>query len=226
MIVAGSVLAVPEKNVDTDQIFPGKYLTLLSREGFGNMLFEGMQGGRELLATKPDAKILVAGDNFGCGSSREHAVWAMTDFGFKAVVAPSLARIFHENAYNNALVPAIVEDPQEYEACVKADSLEIDVVNEVIKQNGEQIARFKARPAQERVSLTRRVHGVSVDQGRHRPRMAAQARDCRALAAREPCPIQLETIEEQAPDAKAGEREPCRECGYPAKYPADGIGAE
>jgi 3-isopropylmalate/(R)-2-methylmalate dehydratase small subunit len=146
MIVSGPVLAIPQANVDTDQVFPGKYLTLISREGFGNMLFEGMAGGRDLLAAHPGTTILVTGENFGCGSSREHAVWALTDYGFKAIVAPSLARIFHENAYNNGLVPVIVEDPKEHEACLRAEALEIDVQAEVVRANGEQIARFSLDP--------------------------------------------------------------------------------
>ena len=116
MIVSGTVLAVPASNVDTDQIFPGKYLTLISREGFGTHLFEGMKGGRELLDGRPGTAVLVAGDNFGCGSSREHAVWALVDYGFRAVVAPSFARIFHENAYNNGLVPVVLPDPAAHAA--------------------------------------------------------------------------------------------------------------
>ncbi|MBV8601922.1 MAG: 3-isopropylmalate dehydratase small subunit [Candidatus Eremiobacteraeota bacterium] len=146
MIVESRVLALPRANVDTDQVFPGKYLSLISREGFGEKLFEGMPGGRELLASKPGARIIVVGDNFGCGSSREHAVWALVDYGFKAIVAPSLARIFHENAYNNGLVPVIVRDPQAHAACLAAERLSIDVANETIRAEGCEIARFELDP--------------------------------------------------------------------------------
>src|SRR5271165_5368190 len=97
MIITGTVLAIPEVNLDTDRLFPGKSLTLVSREGFGKYLFEGMKGGREMLASRPGASILVTRENLGCGSSREHAVWALKDYGFRVVVAPSLARIFHDN---------------------------------------------------------------------------------------------------------------------------------
>lgn len=146
MIITGNVLAIPEVNLDTDRMFPGKYLTLVSREGFGKYLFEGMKGGRELLAAHPGVSILVTRENLGCGSSREHAVWALKDYGFRAVIAPSLARIFHENCYNNGVVPAIVEDAAAIEACLAAATLEIDVVNETISANGREIARFALDP--------------------------------------------------------------------------------
>ena len=146
MIISGSVLAIPEANLDTDRMFPGKYLTLVSREGFGKYLFEGMKGGRDLLATRPGASILVTRENLGCGSSREHAVWALKDYGFRAVVAPSLARIFHENCYNNGVIPAIVEDSNAIEACLAADTLEIDVATETISIDGSRIARFALDP--------------------------------------------------------------------------------
>ncbi|MGH7326786.1 MAG: 3-isopropylmalate dehydratase small subunit [Polyangiaceae bacterium] len=146
MNVAGRVLAVPQANLDTDQMFPGKYLALITRQGLGKMLFEGLPGGRELLAKHPDATILVAGDNIGCGSSREHAVWALTDSGFRAVIAPSFARIFHENCYNNAVVPVVIEDRAAYEACLNAEQLEIDVDNQVVRKDGGEIARFELDP--------------------------------------------------------------------------------
>lgn len=146
MIVAGTVLALPRANVDTDQVFPGKYLSLISRDAFDEKLFEGMVGGRELLATRPGATIIVTGENFGCGSSREHAVWALVDYGFRAIVAPSLARIFHENCYNNGLVPVVIEDPAAHAACLAAETLEIDVEREIIRANGREIARFSLDP--------------------------------------------------------------------------------
>ena len=108
MIVRGRVMALPQANIDTDQMFPGRYLTLISRQGFGKMLFEGLPGGRDMLDKHSGATILVTGENIGCGSSREHAVWALQARGFKAVIAPSFARIFEENAYNNAFVLATV----------------------------------------------------------------------------------------------------------------------
>lgn len=146
MIVAGGVLALPQANIDTDQMFPGRYLTLISRQGFGKMLFEGLPGGRDLLAANPGAKILVAGENVGCGSSREHAVWALTDWGFRAVVAPSFARIFHENCYANGVVPVAIDDRAAFEACLQAKHLEIDVDAQSVRKDGSEIARFELDP--------------------------------------------------------------------------------
>lgn len=146
MIVKGAVLAIPRDNIDTDQMFPGRYLTLISRQGFGKMLFEGFPAGRELLAKHPDAKILVAGENVGCGSSREHAVWALTDWGFRVVIAPSFARIFHENCYANGVVPVVVQEKSAYDACLRAGELEIDVDAQIVRKDGAELTRFELDP--------------------------------------------------------------------------------
>ena len=146
MIVKGGVLAIPQANIDTDQMYPGKYLALITRQGLGKMLFEGLSGGREMLAAHPGAAILVTRDNVGCGSSREHAVWALADWGFRAVIAPSFARIFHENCYTNGVVPIVVEDPAAFEECLNAAELEIDVEEQVVRKNGRELARFALDP--------------------------------------------------------------------------------
>lgn len=146
MIVAGNVLALPQANLDTDQMFPGKYLALVKRENFDKLLFEGLQGGRDLLAANEGAKILVAGENIGCGSSREHAVWALADWGFRAVIAPSFARIFHENCYTNGVVPVELKDPAAFEQCLNAKQLEIDVDKQIVRKDGKEIARFDLDP--------------------------------------------------------------------------------
>ncbi|MBV8151073.1 MAG: hypothetical protein JOY59_05905, partial [Candidatus Eremiobacteraeota bacterium] len=125
---------------------PGKYLTTISREGLGVRFLEGYAGGRELLAAHPGATIFVTLENAGCGSSREHAVWALKDAGFRAVIAPSLARIFHENCYANGVVPVILPDPAALEVCLGARELEIDVEAEVVRHEGREIARFELDP--------------------------------------------------------------------------------
>src|SRR5580658_8821731 len=104
-IVRVETLCIDRANIDTDQIIPARYLTGISKSGLGQHLFLGMPGGPEMLAAHPEAKVIVARENFGCGSSREHAVWALQDRGFKAVIAPSFGRIFHENAYANGVIP-------------------------------------------------------------------------------------------------------------------------
>jgi len=95
-------------DVDTDQIIPARFLKTIGRAGLGAQLFADWRGGRFDAAN--DARVLLAGNNFGCGSSREHAVWALADFGFEAVIARSFADIFRNNALKNGVVPVAVED--------------------------------------------------------------------------------------------------------------------
>ena len=135
MIVTGNVLAIARANIDTDQIIPAHYLTTIDMNGMGEHLFEGMPDGTAQLARVPDATILVAGENFGCGSSREHAAWALRGRGFRAVIAPSFARIFLENAYNNAIVPIAI-NPAHLGAFAAARAARIDVVAETIELDG------------------------------------------------------------------------------------------
>jgi 3-isopropylmalate/(R)-2-methylmalate dehydratase small subunit len=126
MNFSGNVLPLDRANVDTDQIIPAHYLTGIETTGLGKHLFTGMTGGQELLAAHPDASIVVSRENFGCGSSREHAAWSLADRGFRAVIAPSFARIFFENAYNNGIAPIVIEDAH-IASLLGAATLEIDL---------------------------------------------------------------------------------------------------
>ncbi|HZX67607.1 MAG TPA: 3-isopropylmalate dehydratase small subunit, partial [Candidatus Elarobacter sp.] len=126
MTVEGAVLPIPRANIDTDQIIPAHYLTRIDADGMGEHLFEGMPDGAHLLALHQGASIVVAGENFGCGSSREHAAWALLGRGFHAVIAPSFARIFLENAYNNGVVPVILPQ-QAVDELMGARTIAIDV---------------------------------------------------------------------------------------------------
>jgi 3-isopropylmalate/(R)-2-methylmalate dehydratase small subunit len=113
-----STLAVlPIDNIDTDQIIPAWFLKTISKERLGTLVFYDWRydaGGKpkpDFVLNQPhaqEAKILLAGENFGCGSSREHAVWALKQFGFRAVIATSFAEIFRQNALKNALLPVVV----------------------------------------------------------------------------------------------------------------------
>ena len=152
MIVEGSVLPIPRANIDTDQIIPAHYLTRIDADGMGEHLFEGMPDGARLLALHPGASIVVAGENFGCGSSREHAAWALKDRGFRAVIAPSFARIFHENAYNNAIVPVIVS-AETAEALLGAKRIAIDVANETLRADGGETIAFALDPLRKQFVL-------------------------------------------------------------------------
>jgi 3-isopropylmalate/(R)-2-methylmalate dehydratase small subunit len=110
-LITGRAVAVERSDIDTDQIIPAAWLKRVERTGFAAGLFEAWRKDPAFALNQPGAdtaKILVAGSNFGCGSSREHAVWALQDYGFRAVVAPSFADIFRNNAISAGLVPAQV----------------------------------------------------------------------------------------------------------------------
>ena len=107
--IAGRAVALERDDVDTDQIIPAAWLKRVERTGFAPGLFGAWRHDPDFVLNRPGAagsKVLVAGNNFGCGSSREHAVWALQDFGFGAVVAPGFADIFRGNAVSSGLVPA------------------------------------------------------------------------------------------------------------------------
>jgi len=152
MTVEGTVLPIPRANIDTDQIIPAHYLTRIDAEGMGEHLFEGMPDGAHLLALHPGASIVVAGENFGCGSSREHAAWALLGRGFHAVIAPSFARIFLENAYNNGVVPVVL--PQRIvDELMGARALSIDVEGETLRADGGEPIRFELDPLRKQFVL-------------------------------------------------------------------------
>jgi 3-isopropylmalate/(R)-2-methylmalate dehydratase small subunit len=144
-VVKGRVLPVDRANVDTDQIIPAHHLTGVEKEGLGKFLFSGMTGGADLVAAHEGASIVVARENFGCGSSREHAAWSLADRGFRAVVAPSFARIFEENAYNNGIAPVVV-DASEIGAMLAAPSLALDLEREVLMFGDGREVPFKLDP--------------------------------------------------------------------------------
>ena len=109
--ISGRAVALNRRDVDTDQIIPAAWLKLVGRTGFADGLFSAWRADPNFVLNQPgasQAKILVSGANFGCGSSREHAVWALQDYGFRAVVAPSFADIFRNNCINSGVVPAQV----------------------------------------------------------------------------------------------------------------------
>ncbi|MCS6973624.1 MAG: 3-isopropylmalate dehydratase small subunit [Cyclobacteriaceae bacterium] len=116
--LVSTAVPLPVENIDTDQIIPARFLKATIREGFGENLFRDWrfdeQGnpkpGFVLNNPKYSGRILVAGKNFGCGSSREHAAWALYDYGFRAILSSFFADIFRNNALNNALLPVQVSD--------------------------------------------------------------------------------------------------------------------
>jgi 3-isopropylmalate/(R)-2-methylmalate dehydratase small subunit len=111
--ITGRGVALMRSDVDTDQIIPAHWLKKVERTGFGTGLFEAWRKDPGFALNQPgadQARTLISGPNFGCGSSREHAVWALMDFGFQAVVAPSFADIFRGNSISAGLVPAQVSE--------------------------------------------------------------------------------------------------------------------
>jgi 3-isopropylmalate/(R)-2-methylmalate dehydratase small subunit len=118
-IIRSRTVVMPSTNIDTDQIIPARYLTTTTRDGLGTALFadwrydaEG-QPKAEFVLNRPEARgceVLVAGRNIGCGSSREHAPWALLDFGFRAVISTEIADIFRNNSLKNGLLPVIVDE--------------------------------------------------------------------------------------------------------------------
>ncbi len=119
-VIRSRTAVLPLENIDTDQIIPARFLRATTREGFGQSLFADWRYDAsgapraDFLLNRPEAKgcsILVAGRNFGCGSSREHAPWALTDYGFRAVISTEFADIFRSNALKNGLVPVLVDEP-------------------------------------------------------------------------------------------------------------------
>lgn len=125
------VFPIDRANIDTDQIIPTRFLGAVDNNGLATYCLGGLPGIEALYEAHPDATIVVARENFGAGSSREHAVWALQARGFKAVIAPSFARIFEENAYNNAFL--VARAPLEaMEGLLAAPSARIDVFDQRI----------------------------------------------------------------------------------------------
>jgi len=157
----GIAAALPMINVDTDQIIPARYLTTIKRTGLGKGLFDSLRydaSGNE----KPDfvlnrapyrgAKILIAGENFGCGSSREHAPWALLDFGIRCVIAPSFADIFFNNCGKNGILLITLDEAEIDRLMAEAADpararMTIDLVKQTIARDNQVLLSFEIDPA-------------------------------------------------------------------------------
>jgi 3-isopropylmalate/(R)-2-methylmalate dehydratase small subunit len=154
------VVVMPNENVDTDQIIPARFLKAIDKEGMGKNLFadwryDAADNPRPDFvlnqARAPGAQILLAGDNFGCGSSREHAVWALTGFGFRAVISTSFADIFRSNALKNGLLPIVVDKAVHHDlfdllAEIPQVELTIDVAAQTLALPGGRTVQFPLDP--------------------------------------------------------------------------------
>jgi 3-isopropylmalate/(R)-2-methylmalate dehydratase small subunit len=150
------LVPLPIDNIDTDQIIPARFLKTISKDGLGDQLFYDWRYDSEgkpkpdFILNTPEAKqskILLAGDNFGCGSSREHAPWALTQYGFRAVISTSFADIFKQNSLKNSLLPIIV--PREIHAELFANpnaSVKIDLPSQTLMLPTGRAVEFPVDP--------------------------------------------------------------------------------
>ena len=156
VLIKSQAVPLPSENIDTDQIIPARFLKSISKEGFGENLFRDWRYNVHTNEPNPDfvlnnskfsGEILVAGNNFGCGSSREHSAWSLTDYGFKVVVSSYFADIFKGNALNNGLLPVKVsedylKDLMETITQNPSTQITVDVEKQTISYN-EKTERFE-----------------------------------------------------------------------------------
>ncbi len=159
--VKSIITPLDKVNVDTDQIVPKQFLKLVQKSGFGKFLFfnwrydekENIKSDFVLNDFKYDnSKILVTGDNFGCGSSREHAVWALLDYGFSVIIAPSFADIFLSNCFKNGVLPISLDQKIVEKLLQELDAIEIDLETQIIKTSSEEIS-FEIDPYRKKILL-------------------------------------------------------------------------
>jgi len=151
-IETGLVAPLPRRDVDTDQIIPKQFLKRIGRTGFGECLFHDWRTDPEFVLNQPryaGASILVTGPNFGCGSSREHAAWALADYGFRAIIAPSFADIFIANCTNNGLAAIVVGEDVIAEITRRAEAtyqLTVDLERNELRDANGFVAEFTMEP--------------------------------------------------------------------------------
>jgi 3-isopropylmalate/(R)-2-methylmalate dehydratase small subunit len=137
MKFSSRVECVPQENIDTDQIIPARFLKVTDKLGIGEHLFVD----RPDFHVRRGSQILVAGNNFGCGSSREHAVWSLVDFGFKAVISTSFADIFRQNSLKNGLLPIVV-DCETHALLKPGTQVTVDLAAQTLSIEGGPTVKF------------------------------------------------------------------------------------
>ena len=159
--VKSIITPLDKVNVDTDQIVPKQFLKLVQKSGFGKFLFYNWRFDKQenektefvLNNSNYDgSKILVTGDNFGCGSSREHAVWALQDYGFSVIIAPSFADIFFSNCFKNGILPISLEQKIVDKLQQEKDLIEVDLVKQILKTSSEEFF-FEIDPYKKKILL-------------------------------------------------------------------------
>ncbi len=147
-------------NIDTDQMVPKQFLKLVQRTGFGEFLFYDWKfepDGRkkEFVLNDPKysgSQILVTGENFGCGSSREHAAWALKDYGFDVIIAPSFADIFYNNCFKNGILPVFLPKDQVSEIMKTKSVINVDLKSQTIQYDSKSIP-FQIEPSRKKTLL-------------------------------------------------------------------------
>ena len=158
--LTGVAAPMPLVNIDTDMIIPKVFLKTIKRSGLGVNLFDEMRYDRQgneipdFVLNKPqyrEAEILVAGDNFGCGSSREHAPWAIKDFGIRCVISTSFADIFYNNCFKNGILPIVL--PEEQRDILMKDAekgsnarIEVDLESQTVTSSDGEVFHFEVDP--------------------------------------------------------------------------------
>ena len=159
--ITSVITPLDKVNVDTDQIIPKQFLKLIQKSGFGKFLFFDWRYD-EHENKRPDfvlndsryanSKILVTGDNFGCGSSREHAVWALLDYGFSVIIAPSFADIFFSNCFKNGILPISLDEKTVEKLQQETNPIEVDLEKQTITTPSEKIL-FTIDPHKKKILL-------------------------------------------------------------------------
>jgi 3-isopropylmalate/(R)-2-methylmalate dehydratase small subunit len=149
--VHGRAVPFGRKNVDTDLIIPARWLKTVTREGLGRGAFEALREDPDNIFDKPEFKgapILIAGDNLGCGSSREHAAWALLDMGIKAVIAPSFSDIFAGNAFKNGILAVVLPQEQidRLMEVAQTDPIAIDLEHQTVTTQFQDRFHFEIDP--------------------------------------------------------------------------------
>ena len=154
--IRSRTVVMPSTNIDTDQIIPGRFLTTTTKDGLGKQLFADWRYDAEgrvkpdFILNKPESRgcsVLVAGRNIGCGSSREHAPWALLDFGIRAVVSTEIADIFRNNSLKNGLLPVVVDETTHAWLLANPGAeVEIDLERCTLRLPGGAEARFPVEP--------------------------------------------------------------------------------
>ncbi|OAI52438.1 3-isopropylmalate dehydratase [Betaproteobacteria bacterium SCGC AG-212-J23] len=150
-VLKGLVAPLDRANVDTDQIIPKEYLKSIKRTGFADALFAAWRHDPNFILNQPrykGATILLGRKNFGCGSSREHAPWALIDYGFRCVIAPSFADIFFTNCFKNGLLPVVLREDEVdklfYDAALPGFNLTVDLESQTVSTaDGSKKFRFE-----------------------------------------------------------------------------------